>query len=105
MAHSSTDRHVLKCRCEQASVSGVGRGGFDFQDLGSHYVPGYERVLVHPRHEIGPRRVVRQDAAAEAGLQIAVLDPIGAGLTPGPELYFELMQQNAAALVGCLGAD
>ncbi len=37
------------------------------------------------------------------GARIAVLDPLGAGLAPGPDLYFALMRRNAEALVACLG--
>ena len=35
-------------------------------------------------------------------LRVGVLDPLGSQLTPGPELYFELMQGLADALVSCL---
>ncbi len=34
----------------------------------------------------------------------AILDTLGADFTPGPELYFDLMAQNLAALAGCLGS-
>lgn len=34
----------------------------------------------------------------------AVLDPLGAGLAPGPELYPALMREMAGALAGCLGS-
>ena len=33
---------------------------------------------------------------------VATLDPLGAGLAPGPEAYFVLMRALAAALVDCL---
>ncbi len=36
-------------------------------------------------------------------LKSGILDPIGATLIPGPDLYFELMRRNASALVDCLG--
>lgn len=36
------------------------------------------------------------------GVKTAVLDPLGAGLLPGPDAYFDLMQDMAAALSGCL---
>ena len=32
-----------------------------------------------------------------------ILDPLGAGLEPGPALYFDLMRANAKALRECLG--
>ncbi len=32
----------------------------------------------------------------------AILDPLGAKLAPGPELYFEMMRANAAAIARCL---
>ncbi len=36
-------------------------------------------------------------------INVGFLDPLGAALEPGPELYFDLMRTNAAALAGCLG--
>ncbi len=36
------------------------------------------------------------------GARVATLDPLGAGLAPGPEAYFLLMRALAAALVDCL---
>ncbi len=41
------------------------------------------------------------------GLQVKVaeIDPLGADLEDGPELYFILMERNAAALAKCLGAN
>jgi zinc transport system substrate-binding protein len=43
----------------------------------------------------------------ETGMQIGRLDSegVGAGLTPGPDLYFDLMRANAAAVAGCLSGD
>ncbi|MCH8197293.1 MAG: zinc ABC transporter substrate-binding protein [Proteobacteria bacterium] len=38
----------------------------------------------------------------ETGVASAVLDPLGAGLAPGPDLYFTLMRANAGAFVRCL---
>jgi len=37
------------------------------------------------------------------GARVAVLDPIGRDLSPGPDLYPALMRNIAAALVDCLG--
>lgn len=42
--------------------------------------------------------------AAGTGARIGVLDPLGAGLSAGPDLYFRLMRGNAEALKGCLSA-
>lgn len=36
-------------------------------------------------------------------VRLGVLDPLGAGLEPGPNLYFDLMRKDADALVDCLG--
>jgi zinc transport system substrate-binding protein len=43
--------------------------------------------------------VVREGTTARAG----ILDPLGADLPEGPDLYFELMRRNERALVDCLG--
>jgi zinc transport system substrate-binding protein len=32
----------------------------------------------------------------------AVLDPLGTGIPPGPDAYFQLMDQLAGALLECL---
>lgn len=39
---------------------------------------------------------------AESGVRLAALDPIGSGLSPGPDLYFTMMQRLGDALVRCL---
>ncbi len=38
-------------------------------------------------------------------MRVGVLDPLGSTMTPGPELYFELMHGLADALVSCLTPD
>ncbi len=38
-------------------------------------------------------------------MRTGVLDPLGAGLEPGPGLYAEMMRGMARALLGCLGAN
>jgi len=45
--------------------------------------------------------VVTEGTDARAG----VLDPLGADIATGPDHYFELMRQNARALVACLSAE
>lgn len=45
-------------------------------------------------------RVVTNGTGARTG----ILDPIGARLTPGPALYFQLMRNMATAFVNCFGA-
>lgn len=41
--------------------------------------------------------------AADTGLRLAELDPLGAALTPGPDAWFALMREIANALARCLG--
>ncbi|MHA1528670.1 MAG: zinc ABC transporter substrate-binding protein [Alphaproteobacteria bacterium] len=41
--------------------------------------------------------------AASAGVRIELLDPLGASLRPGPDLYPELLRGLADSLAGCLG--
>ncbi len=45
--------------------------------------------------------VVREGTAARIG----VLDPLGADLPKGPDLYVDLMRRNARQLVQCLGGN
>ena len=83
-------------------------------------------VASAPERKPGPRRMLRLRAPIEAGrigcifadpgtpaslihvltartgVGSAVLDPLGAGLAPGPDLYFTLMRANARAFVRCL---
>ena len=40
--------------------------------------------------------------AEGTGARVATLDPLGAGLAPGPEAYFTLMRALADVLAGCL---
>jgi len=55
-------------------------------------------VFVEPQFEPGLAPVLVEGT----GAQIAELDPLGDGLSPGPELYFELMRRNARSLLNCL---
>lgn len=55
-------------------------------------------AFVEPQFE--PRLV--RTVVAGTGAQTGVLDPLGAEIPDGPELYFELMRANAAALRACL---
>ena len=48
---------------------------------------------------------VAQKLAASLGLQVGVLDPLGAGLEPGAALYPALITGMADALAGCMAAD
>jgi len=40
--------------------------------------------------------------AAETGARLGRIDPLGAGLSPGPEAYFTLMERLADDLIACL---
>jgi zinc transport system substrate-binding protein len=40
--------------------------------------------------------------AEETGMAVGRLDPVGAGIAPGPALYDTLIRQNAEAIVRCL---
>lgn len=55
-------------------------------------------VFAEPQFEPKLVRVVTEGTKAKTG----VLDPLGADLADGPDLYFELMQRNAKTLAACL---
>ncbi|MDP7667386.1 MAG: zinc ABC transporter substrate-binding protein [Rhodospirillales bacterium] len=55
-------------------------------------------VFAEPQFRSGLVDVVTEGTAAKTG----TLDPIGAALAAGPELYFALMRSNARALTRCL---
>ena len=48
------------------------------------------------------RSPLLQRLVADTGLKTAVLDPLGVGLEPGPDLYFRLLRRNAEAVRSCL---
>lgn len=56
-------------------------------------------VFAEPQFEPTLVRTVAEGTPARTG----VLDPEGASLPDGPDLYFTLMRFNAKALTGCLG--
>lgn len=57
-------------------------------------------IFAEPQFEPKLVEVVTEGTDARAG----VLDPLGADIAAGPDLYFELMRQNAQALADCLSA-
>jgi zinc transport system substrate-binding protein len=56
-------------------------------------------VFAEPQFEPRLVQVVIEGTAAKT----ATLDPLGAEIADGPELYFEMMRENAASLKACLG--
>jgi zinc transport system substrate-binding protein len=60
---------------------------------------GARCVFAEPQFE--PRLV--QVAVEGSDARTGTLDPLGADLPDGPELYFELLRRNAASLKACLG--
>lgn len=58
-------------------------------------------VFSEPQFEPRLVNIVIEGTPARSG----VLDPLGAELDAGPEMYFDLMRQNALALVDCLTAQ
>ena len=59
---------------------------------------GARCVFAEPQFEPRLVQVVIEGTEARTG----TLDPLGADLADGPELYFELMRRNAAELKACL---
>src|SRR3546814_1733973 len=59
---------------------------------------GARCVFTEPQFEPRLAQVVVEGSAARTG----TLDPLGANLPDGPELYFELLRANAASLKTCL---
>ena len=58
-----------------------------------------ECVFAEPQFESGLVRTLVADTGAGTG----VLDPLGAAIDDGPDLYFTLMRANAAAIRACFG--
>lgn len=61
---------------------------------------GARCVFAEPQFDSG----LVQVAVEGSGAGTASLDPLGADIADGPELYFELLRRNAASLEACLGA-
>lgn len=59
---------------------------------------GARCVFREPQFESALMQVLLENSNARAG----VLDPLGTDVTPGPDAYFELMADNADALLACL---
>ena len=57
-------------------------------------------VCVFSEPQFSPRLV--EALVADTGTRLGVLDPVGAELPVGPDLYFGLMRANAKALRECL---
>ena len=57
-------------------------------------------VCVFSEPQFNPRLI--EALVADAGARTGVLDPLGAKLPTGPELYFGMMRANAATLRECL---
>jgi|AntRauTorcE11898_2_1112593.scaffolds.fasta_scaffold01363_6 zinc transport system substrate-binding protein len=62
---------------------------------------GVNCLFVEPQFE--PR--IASTIAEGTGARIAELDPLGAGLSPGPDLYPELLRQLGASLRDCLAGS
>ena len=98
-----------------------------YQYFEAHYhLNAIAAVTVEPDRPVGPRRIVELREAIKAGkalcifrepqfapalietlaadtpIRIGVLDPLGADLSPGPDLYPALMTRLAASVVRCL---
>ena len=58
-------------------------------------------VFAEPQFSPALMRTITENT----GARTAVLDPLGAALEPGPDLYFDLLEGMASALVRCLGAS
>ena len=59
---------------------------------------GARCVFREPQFESALVQVLLEDSNARAG----VIDPLGTGVAPGPDAYFNLMDSNTDALVDCL---
>lgn len=60
---------------------------------------GARCVFAEPQFEPRLVQVVIEGTSAKT----ATLDPLGAAIADGPELYFTMMRENAASLKACLG--
>lgn len=69
------------------------------RDLRAHIqTVGARCVFREPQFESRLVDVLREDL----GMRVGILDPLGGGLPPGPELYSRLLRDNARALLACL---
>ena len=59
---------------------------------------GVDCVLAEPQYDPGLIATVLDGTAAETG----ILDPLGADIAPGPDMYPTLLRNLAGALAGCL---
>ena len=82
----------------------------------AHQLPGAKRITtIRARiRELGSMCIFAEPQFSPAlmktitentGARTAVLDPLGAALEPGPDLYFDLLESLASGFVRCLGAS
>ncbi len=91
------------CRSEAAAQPGerlkVRHIGEDIEYGREECGPKGAPATGHPDMERG---LAAGAQANDAGARTGVLDPLGAGLPTGPELYFGMMRANAETLRECL---
>ena len=63
-------------------------------------IGGFGATCVFSEPQFQPRLLRTLVEGTDA--RIGILDPLGAGLDPGPDLYFRMMERNVDALAGCL---
>lgn len=74
-------------------------GARRLQELRRQIVKHGARCIFHePQFEPPLIKVIAQGT----GARLAILDPLGVQLQPGPEAYLEMMRANVRALVDCL---
>jgi zinc transport system substrate-binding protein len=61
---------------------------------------GVRCAFAEPQYDEG----VIRSLTGDAGIEIGVLDPLGAGIEPGPLLYDALMRKDVEAVAACLGS-
>lgn len=64
-------------------------------------IESQEATCIFAEPQFSPRLL--ETLAADTGARIGVLDPLGADLVDGPDLYFEMMSDLAASFKTCLG--
>ncbi len=74
-------------------------GARRLQELRQQIIKHGVRCIFHePQFESPLIKAIAQGT----GARLAMLDPLGANLQPGPEAYFEMMRTNATAMADCL---
>ena len=87
-------------KLQHASIGVGGMGGHDLKNVLQH--GGTEVVALCDVNQAWLGDKAKKAREGQSDVRVDVLDPLGASLQDGPELYFDLVRDMAASFRTCL---